>query len=321
MSNIMLPLNTIIRSASYQFRTETSDEWIEELREVLESGQQFTGEDAIKVGLLDGSYYLYDGFHRFAAMDAEAIDEAEVQVVEVEKEYDLMVLAIRANAKHGKRNSKGDYIKMVDALLSSECAEDFMKNPYSLDTKRLSDVIGCTVQHVRSATKKLRDSLEVKLNDEVLMAHEAGLSVRKIADGLSVTKDKVQALVAKCRETKEFPNATPEFDPMKDRVSRDMSQMAQVPMQEEAAEEEVDYTRLTIEPAKTFDVQATEIPKMESARDTGDECDKKDPEAVRVHEEIETINKFMKFIPELSDEDIRTLKAKFDSEAERRGLV
>ncbi|RYV02080.1 hypothetical protein SOPP22_10935 [Shewanella sp. OPT22] len=309
MTNTTLNLTQVIRSASYQLRAKTDESWIDELAEMLKEGEQFSGTDAPTVALHNNKYWLTDGFHRTAAATQAGHEEMEFHVVEVESEYDILLMAIKANGKHGKRNSSEDYKSMVEALMVSEHADTFMKHKFAIDTRKLAETIGCSTRHVQKATATLRESLQVDMDTFVLDRRAEGVSNNAISKEIGCNSTTVDRLVTELkqdtsakRNSSEMQNT--QLDTSAKRNSSEMqntetintipSQHHDSPADAFLADNEDDFSLIDDELHDTFDdvpfdINSTDAVKLTSAKDLGDEVDPKDKQAVEMESQHEAI--------------------------------
>ncbi|WP_411684784.1 ParB N-terminal domain-containing protein [Aeromonas caviae] len=187
MTTSALNIASIKRNAGTQFRTDMCSEQVEGLTDLIERGVQW--KTPIQVARFDGVLFLTDGFHRVEAYEAAGYSEipaGQYEVVECESMNDVILLAMRANAAHGKHNSTDDRVLMMNKLIQMDEAR-FMKNPFMVDTDEVMAALQITKKQARYAVDPKNAELKEKRNAAIMELHNEGKSARAIAQALGLS--------------------------------------------------------------------------------------------------------------------------------------
>ena len=180
----LLSLSAITFDADCQSRVKLDEETVAEYAYRMREGVRFP---PITVFFDGSTYWLADGFHRYAAskgLAREKGDEATAEVaVEIRQgtRLDAIRHALSANAQHGKRREPGDYQKAYAiAVRSGLCP------PH--DVEAVCALLACSERWARELTAPAREAQDQERRDRILEARQAGETVRRIAarEGVSV---------------------------------------------------------------------------------------------------------------------------------------
>lgn len=153
---------------------------------------------AITVFFDGATYWLADGFHRWAAHKKAERPTIACEVVQG-GQADAIKHALKANALHGKRREPGDYAKGYDIAVRNGLCE-------AHDTAAVRAILACSERWARDLTAPARERVERERNARIVEAKAAGESNRKIAEreGLShVGVQKIAERVGNERQTAE----------------------------------------------------------------------------------------------------------------------
>lgn len=195
MTTSALNIASIKRNAGTQFRTDMCSEQVEGLTDLIERGVQW--KTPIQVARFDGVLFLTDGFHRVEAYEAAGYAEipaGQYEVVECESMNDVILLAMRANAAHGKHNSTDDRVLMMNKLIQMDEAR-FMKNAFMVDTDEVMAALQITKKQARYAVDPKNAELKEKRNAAILELHKEGKSANAIDKALGLSKDLARSVL------------------------------------------------------------------------------------------------------------------------------
>ena len=186
MTTSALNIASIKRNAGTQFRTDMCSEQVEGLTDLIERGVQW--KTPIQVARFDGVLFLTDGFHRVEAYEAAGYSEipaGQYEVVECDTMNDVILLAMRANAAHGKHNSTEDRVLMMNKLIQMD-EKRFMKNAFMVDTDEVMAALQITKKQARYAVDPKNAELKEKRNAAIMELHKEGKSLREIDRALGL---------------------------------------------------------------------------------------------------------------------------------------
>lgn len=209
MTTSALNIASIKRNAGTQFRTDMCSEQVEGLTDLIERGVQW--KTPIQVARFDGVLFLTDGFHRVEAYEAAGYAEipaGQYEVVECDTMNDVILLAMRANAAHGKHNSTADRVLMMNKLIQMDEAR-FMKGPWKVDIKEVMAALQITKDQARLAVDPKNAELTEKRNAAIMELHKEGKSNKAIHKALSVHMATVAEVVGGTKMA-EAQNCTPQ---------------------------------------------------------------------------------------------------------------
>lgn len=204
MTTSALNIASIKRNAGTQFRTDMCSEQVEGLTDLIERGVQW--KTPIQVARFDGVLFLTDGFHRVEAYEAAGYAEipaGQYEVVECDTMNDVILLAMRANAAHGKHNSTEDRVLMMNKLIQMDEAR-FMKNPFMVDTDEVMAALQITKKQARYAVDPKNAELKEKRNAAILELHKEGKSAYAIAKALGTSEDTTRRTIVELT-TRKMP--------------------------------------------------------------------------------------------------------------------
>lgn len=186
MTTSALNIASIKRNAGTQFRTDMCSEQVEGLTDLIERGVQW--KTPIQVARFDGVLFLTDGFHRVEAYEAAGYSEipaGQYEVVECDTMNDVIMLAMRANAAHGKHNSTEDRVLMMNKLIQMD-EKRFMKNPFMVDINAVMEALQLTKMKARLAVDPKNAELKEKRDAAIMELHKEGKSLREIDRSLGL---------------------------------------------------------------------------------------------------------------------------------------
>lgn len=195
MTTSALNIASIKRNAGTQFRTDMCSEQVDGLTDLIERGVQW--KTPIQVARFDGVLFLTDGFHRVEAYEAAGYAEipaGQYEVVECESMNDVILLAMRANAAHGKHNSTADRVLMMNKLIQMDEAR-FMKNPFMVDTDEVMAALQITKKQARYAVDPKNAELKEKRNAAIMELHKEGKSNNAIGKALGLGSTTIDNIV------------------------------------------------------------------------------------------------------------------------------
>lgn len=195
MTTSALNIASIKRNAGTQFRTDMCSEQVEGLTDLIERGVQW--KTPIQVARFDGVLFLTDGFHRVEAYESAGYAEipaGQYEVVECDTMNDVILLAMRANAAHGKHNSTDDRVLMMNKLIQMDEAR-FMKNAFMVDTDEVMAALQITKKQARYAVDPKNAELKEKRNAAILELHKEGKSANAIDKALGLSKDLARSVL------------------------------------------------------------------------------------------------------------------------------
>ena len=334
---VTLSLSQVKRSPSYQFRGKTDPAYAEELMEVLEDGMPFA--DYPEVCLLEGVYWLTDGFHRVMAHEMYGDEEATFHVIEVSSEIEILDRALVANAHHGKKADDTTVENKVSAVLRIDNKSVFKKGKrFDLDVDALRKRIGHSTRQVERVTEALRAALKAERAELVYKLKDEGFSNRAIAKEIGYGSTTVDSIVSKRPENDSVENGAPS-EPQEETAAAQPSASV-VPQQKPLppTETDEDFGNHRVDPSvenngpekwtnnkgetegntedwadlpweedicdDDFDINQTDAAKLVSAKDAGDELDTKDKEAVKLEKRLQTIRDFFEIAPQLDPQHL-----------------
>jgi hypothetical protein len=133
-----------------QGREVIDQEWVQGFLEKMKEGETFPPLSCTFDGTV---YWLWDGFHRYLALSQLNLAEVDVEFTPG-TQADAQVLALSANAKHGKPRTNSDKIKVVKIALSLPQ----LKGKTDTDIGKLCGVSRSFVGAIRSPEVKARQS-------------------------------------------------------------------------------------------------------------------------------------------------------------------
>lgn len=211
MTTSALNIASIKRNAGTQFRTDMCSEQVEGLTDLIERGVQW--KTPIQVARFDGVLFLTDGFHRVEAYEAAGYAEipaGQYEIVECGTMNDVIMLAMRANAAHGKHNSTEDRVLMMNKLIQMD-EKRFMKNPFMVDINAVMEALQLTKMKARLAVDPKNAELKEKRDAAILELHKEGKSNRAIAQALCIPDTTVGNVINAVRKNADVTNLrTPE---------------------------------------------------------------------------------------------------------------
>ena len=110
-----LPMKRLFRNDELQVRTKLDDDWVYHFYTVLRNNPN--AFPPLKVASCEGKLMLYDGYHRFAAMERCGISHVEVDIMEVSDRREVYWLAAKANLTHGLPLSSRDHRNALAAYM------------------------------------------------------------------------------------------------------------------------------------------------------------------------------------------------------------
>lgn len=188
MTTSALNIASIKRNAGTQFRTDMCSEQVDGLTDLIERGVQW--KTPIQVARFDGVLFLTDGFHRVEAYEAAGYAEipaGQYEIVECESMNDVILLAMRANAAHGKHNSTDDRVLMMNKLIQMDEAR-FMKNPFMVDINEVMAALQITKKQARYAVDPKNAELSEKRDAAVMELHKEGKTAYAISKALGINE-------------------------------------------------------------------------------------------------------------------------------------
>ena len=197
MTTSALNIASIKRNAGTQFRTDMCSEQVEGLTDLIERGVQW--KTPIQVARFDGVLFLTDGFHRVEAYEAAGYAEipaGQYEVVECESMNDVILLAMRANAAHGKHNSTEDRVLMMNKLIQMDEAR-FMKTPFTVNIDEVMAALQITKKQARYAVDPKNAELKEKRDAAIMELHKEGKSFREIDRALGLGNGTSRGFVEK----------------------------------------------------------------------------------------------------------------------------
>lgn len=218
MTTSALNIASIKRNAGTQFRTDMCSEQVDGLTDLIERGVQW--KTPIQVARFDGVLFLTDGFHRVEAYEAAGYAEipaGQYEVVECDTMNDVILLAMRANAAHGKHNSTEDRVLMMNKLIQMDEAR-FMKNAFMVNTDEVMAALQITKKQARYAVDPKNAELKEKRDAAIMELHKEGKSAREVGRVLGIDNATVSrtlkellqnALGAKCNTPEVSTSAVP----------------------------------------------------------------------------------------------------------------
>lgn len=186
-------LDDIDIDQNLQMRATTAEDVIEEYAEAVDDLPPVT----IITSSLEGkdSWFLVDGFHRFAAH--RKAGRTEIKASFTLGQYDdALLFAMSANYKNGMRPSDADKQRSIKRLLKSAIVEQWMDSPHKLSTKRMAEATGIPKRSVERYTKEFRDLLEEKRNNKIIESHQLGKSNVAIAFELGIGEATVRRFLS-----------------------------------------------------------------------------------------------------------------------------
>lgn len=197
MTTSALNIASIKRNAGTQFRTDMCSEQVEGLTDLIERGVQW--KTPIQVARFDGVLFLTDGFHRVEAYEAAGYAEipaGQYEVVECDTMNDVILLAMRANAAHGKHNSTEDRVLMMNKLIQMD-EKRFMPTPWEIAVKEVATALQITIDQARTACKPKNEELKEKRDAAILELHKEGKSNNAIGKALGMPHTTVGRILEK----------------------------------------------------------------------------------------------------------------------------
>lgn len=213
MTTSALNIASIKRNAGTQFRTDMCSEQVEGLTDLIERGVQW--KTPIQVARFDGVLFLTDGFHRVEAYEAAGYAEipaGQYEVVECATMNDVILLAMRANAAHGKHNSTEDRVLMMNKLIAMD-EKRFMNGPWEVAVKEVADALQITRDQAKTACKPKNDELKNRRDAAIIELHKDGKSQRKIGEALGITHKVVAKVLEEVVPNGETPFGTTQSSP------------------------------------------------------------------------------------------------------------
>lgn len=116
-----IPLSSIIQHGPWQVRAKLDDQAVRRYEEMTRSGKE---PPPIKVGLVDGAYYLLDGWHRMKAgalvvapdLDGERVRVLLARLTKHEAQWE----AAQANLQHGVQYKARDLHGVFKAFIRAK---------------------------------------------------------------------------------------------------------------------------------------------------------------------------------------------------------
>jgi len=102
-----LPMSRLFRNDELQVRVKLCDDTVYKYYLVLRSNPN--AFPPLKVARCEGKLMLYDGYHRFAAMERAGIDKVQVEITDVSDRRQVYWMAAQANLTHGLPLSTKDH--------------------------------------------------------------------------------------------------------------------------------------------------------------------------------------------------------------------
>lgn len=186
MTTSALNIASIKRNAGTQFRTDMCSEQVEGLTDLIERGVQW--KTPIQVARFDGVLFLTDGFHRVEAYESAGYAEipaGQYEVVECDTMNDVILLAMRANAAHGKHNSTEDRVLMMNKLIQMD-EKRYMPTPWEVSLEEVAAALQLPKGQARTAVQPKNDELKAKRDAAILELHKEGKGHREIGKALGV---------------------------------------------------------------------------------------------------------------------------------------
>ena len=141
-----------------QYREEIDQNLVKDYKDAMLSGDEFP---LIKTVFDGSSHWLWDGFHRYFAMESMGIKQVDVDYKPGSQE-DAQDLALGANSKHGKRPSTATKRNKVESALSLERH----KNKSDREIAKLCEVSHPFVASIRNEKVKEQQKINSKNHKE-----------------------------------------------------------------------------------------------------------------------------------------------------------
>ncbi|MFB2862012.1 ParB N-terminal domain-containing protein [Aeromonas hydrophila] len=207
MTTSALNIASIKRNAGTQFRTDMCSEQVEGLTDLIERGVQW--KTPIQVARFDGVLFLTDGFHRVEAYESAGYAEipaGQYEVVECDTMNDVIMLAMRANAAHGKHNSTEDRVLMMNKLIQMD-EKRFMPTPWEIAVKEVADALQITIKAARVSAEPKNAELKEKRDAAILELHKEGKSNTTIGKSLGMSTATVGRILERLGVLQNAPTA------------------------------------------------------------------------------------------------------------------
>jgi hypothetical protein len=149
------------------------------------------------VVVLDGEkqFWLGDGFHRVYAHEKAGLREIEAEV-HIGSKIDAILIALRANAEHGRPRSDKDLRRAYRLAVQHDLVKPW-------DVGGVRKLIACTDRWARELTKDVREAREAELRQKMFELKEQGLSQRIIAETLGVDRQVVRTYLDSLKPAKK----------------------------------------------------------------------------------------------------------------------
>ena len=197
MTTSALNIASIKRNAGTQFRTDMCSEQVEGLTDLIERGVQW--KTPIQVARFDGVLFLTDGFHRVEAYESAGYAEipaGQYEVVECDTMNDVILLAMRANAAHGKHNSTADRVLMMNKLIQMD-EKRFMPTPWEVSLEEVAAALNLPKGQARTAVQPKNEELKAKRDAAIMEMHKEGKSNTAIGKALGISTTNVGKTLAR----------------------------------------------------------------------------------------------------------------------------
>jgi hypothetical protein len=173
-----LPLRRLTLDKAMQPREKIDGATVDRYAELLLEGVALPPVTVV----LDGEkkFWLGDGFHRFYGHEKAGLREIEAEV-RLGSKIDAILIALRANAEHGRPRSDKDLKRAYRLAVQ----HDLVK-PWDVDG--VAKLIACTQQWARRLTEDVRNAREAELRQKMFELKEQGVSQREIAAALNVDR-------------------------------------------------------------------------------------------------------------------------------------
>lgn len=181
-----LSIESIKRDGDTQYRVNMDNEQVAGLADLIERGVKW--KTPIQVASFDGQLFLTDGFHRvmaYLSLGISELPEGSCEIVECSSINEVTMLAMRANAAHGNKNSVEDRLLMVNKLLQMD-KDRFMKNAFMVDINEVMDALQIAKMQARLVVDPKNAELKEKRNAAILELHNGGKSFREIDRALGL---------------------------------------------------------------------------------------------------------------------------------------
>jgi hypothetical protein len=165
----LLKLDDIRIDGGTQFRDQINQDVVKEYKQAMLDGAEFPPMQCT----FDGTdYWLWDGFHRYFAIKAIGIKQAEVEYKPGTQE-DAQDLALSANARHGHNRNNATKRKQVETALSMPRHA----NKSDREIAKLCEVSGSFVASIRNPEVKEKQAKNVAKHFEKKASEESAVKL------------------------------------------------------------------------------------------------------------------------------------------------